>query len=414
MAKKQKKTTPERTPTKHQLSKWQRQMKIRRIVIIAAVVFLIGISSWVGYGYYRDYRARTAAWREVMIEVNSVPFTMEYFVNVLDAFTQGMNSTTVSQWGSYLANIVADNIIDAELLKQGAESLSITVTAAEVDANMTASGYDEAFRDLIRADMLQDKLRQLYFGPQVPDIMEQADAQVVFVESEEVATDLISEVEAGGNFTALAAQVSCNSSVEGDLGWLPEELMPNSLIANAAFNFTLGDISQPIYDATAVKELGYWLIEVTYRQDDQVNALAMLLGSKAEAERIRAELAAGGNFSALAGNYSQHISKSAGGRLDGLERGIIGSTVFDQVAFNLTLNTLSEPVKDTSIATTGGYWLVMPVDRGERQLDEKVRGDLIDKRFNDWRAEWTAESTIKTYLEANKITWAVNQILQGR
>src|SRR4030042_1324997 len=264
MAKKQKKTTPERIPTKHQLSKWQRQMKIRRIVIIAAVVFLVGISSWVGYGYYGDYRDRTAAWREVMIEVNGVPFTMEYFVNVLDAFTQGMNSTTVSQWGSYLANIIADNIIDAELLKQGAQNLNITVTDAEVTANLTA----------------------------------------------------------------LAAQVSCNASVEGDLGWLPEELMPNSLIAGAAFNSTLGEISQPIYDATAVKELGYWLIEVTYRQDDQVNALAMLLGSKAEADRIRTQLAAGGNFSTLAGNYSQHISKSAGGRLDGLGRGVIGTPVF--------------------------------------------------------------------------------------
>jgi parvulin-like peptidyl-prolyl isomerase len=414
MAKKQKKTIPERTPTKHQLSKWQRQMKIRRIVIIAAVVFLVGISSWVGYGYYSDYRARTAAWREVMIEVNGVPFTMEYFVNVLDAFTQGMNSTTISQWGSYLANMAADNIIDAELLRQGAESLNITVADADVTANLTASGYPEAFRDLIRADMLQDKLKQRYFGPQLPDTMEQADAQVVFVESEEVATELTSEVEAGGNFTALAAQVSCNSSVEGDLGWLPEELMPNALIANAAFNFTLGEISQPIYDATAVKELGYWLIEVTYRQDDQINALAMLLGSEAEAERIRAELATGGNFSALAGNYSQHISKLNGGSLPGLERGIIGSTVFDQVAFNITLNTLSEPIKDTSIVTTGGYWLVMPVDRGVRQLDEKVRGDLIDKHFNDWRAEWTAESTIETYLEAAKITWAVNQVLQGR
>jgi parvulin-like peptidyl-prolyl isomerase len=414
MAKKQKKTIPERTPTKHQLSKWQRQMKIRRIVIIAAVVFLVGISSWVGYGYYSDYRDRTAAWREVMIEVNGVPFTMEYFVNVLDAFTQGMNSTTISQWGSYLANMVADNIIDAELLRQGAKSLNITVADADVTANLTASGYPEAFRDLIRADMLQDKLKKEYFGPPVPDIMEQADAQVVFVESEEVGTELIAEVEAGGNFTALAAEVSCNSSVEGDLGWLPEELMPNALIANAAFNFTIGEISQPIYDATAVKELGYWLIKVTDKQDDQIDALAMLLGNKAEAERIRAELVAGGNFSALAGNYSLHVSKSAGGRLDGLERGIIGSTVFDQVAFNLTPNTLSEPVKDTSVPTTGGYWLVRPVDRGERELDAKVRGDLIDKRFNDWRTEWTAQSTIETYLEADKIKWAVNQVLQGR
>jgi hypothetical protein len=36
------------------LSKWQRQMKIRRIVIVAAVVFLVGISSWIGYGFYKD------------------------------------------------------------------------------------------------------------------------------------------------------------------------------------------------------------------------------------------------------------------------------------------------------------------------------------------------------------------------
>jgi parvulin-like peptidyl-prolyl isomerase len=413
MAKKQKKTTPERTPTKHQLSKWQRQMRIRRIVIIAAVVFLVGISSWVGYGYYQDYRASTAAWREVMIKVNGVPFTMEYFVKVLDAFTQGMNSTTISQYGSYFANIAADNIIGAELLIQGAASLNITVTNAEVDAKLEESGYDEAYRDLVKADLLQTKLTEQYFGPQIPDAMEQADVQAVLVESQEVATELISEVEAGGNFTALAAPFSCNSSVEGDLGWLPEELMPNPLIANAAFNLTIGGISQPIYDQTAGKEVGYWLIEVTDKQDSKINALVMLLGSEAEAERIKAELAAGGNFSALAGSYSQHESKTKGGKLDGLERGYMGSTAFDAVAFNLAVNEVSEPVKDTSVQTTGGYWLVMVIDRGELELEDKTREDLINKHLNDWSAEWTAESTIETYLEANKITWAIDQVLQG-
>ena len=102
MAKKQKKATPERTPTKHQLSKWQRQMKIRRIVIIAAVVFLVGISSWVGYGYYEDYRASTAAWRQVVIEVNDAKFNMEYFVKTLDALTAGMNSTMLSSYRQLL------------------------------------------------------------------------------------------------------------------------------------------------------------------------------------------------------------------------------------------------------------------------------------------------------------------------
>jgi parvulin-like peptidyl-prolyl isomerase len=388
-------------------------MKIRRIVIIAAVVFLVGISGWVGYGYYKDYKASTAAWREVMIEVNDVNFNMEYFVKMLDAFTEGMNSTTISSWGNYFADMVADYIIDAELLRQGAESLNITVTTAEIDARLKEYGYDEAYRDLVRAVLLEEKLKEKYFGPQLPNTMEQAHVQVMFVESQEVTSELIAEIEAGGNFTALAEEFSCNSTVEGDLGWLPEELMPNTLIANAAFNLTVGEISQPIYDETAIKDVGYWLIEVTDKQAEKIKARAMLLGSEAEAERVKAELVSG-NFSALAGNYSQHESKTKGGKLDGLKRGDMGSTAFDQVAFNITVNKVSEPVKDTSVQTTGGYWLVKVVDRGDHTLEEAVRNELIDNHFNAWRQEWTENSTIETYLEADKISWAVNKVLAGR
>ncbi len=67
MAKKQKKTRPERTPTKHQLSKWQRQDRMRRIVIIAAAVFLVGIGLWVGISEIEKHRASTAPLREVVI-----------------------------------------------------------------------------------------------------------------------------------------------------------------------------------------------------------------------------------------------------------------------------------------------------------------------------------------------------------
>ena len=137
-----------------------------------------------------------------------------------------------------------------------------------------------------------------------------------------------------------------------------------------------GDISQPIYDETAVKKVGYWLIEVTDAQNQTINALVMLLPSKAQAEQVKAQLAAGGNFSALAGNYSQHASKTNGGKLDGLKRGNMTSTAFDAVAFNITLNTVSEPVRDTSVQTTGGYWLVMVIDRGERVLEEQTKAEL--------------------------------------
>jgi parvulin-like peptidyl-prolyl isomerase len=450
MAKKQKKTTSERAPTKRQLSKWQRQMKIRRIVIIAAVVFLVGISSWVGYGYYKSHEARVGPLREVMIDVNGVHFTMEYFVKMLDInvdnyinmivntyldfYMQAYNATreetiqlltnnVISDLSNNTNNItgmligtVADDIIHAELLRQGAESLNITVTTAEIDAALQQYGLpnDSVYRDMVRANLLQEKLNEEYFGPQMPVTMNQTHVQVMLVESQEVATELIAEIEAGGNFTALAEKFSCNSSVEGDLGWLPEELMPNTLIADAAFNLTAGEISQPIYDETAIKDIGYWLIEVTDKQDDAINASAMLLGSEAEAERVKAQLAAGGNFSALAGNYSQHESKTKGGKLDGLKPGDMGSTAFDAVAFNITLNTVSEPVKDTSVQTTGGYWLVNVVDRGDHQLEDTVKQQLIDKLFTDWGKEWSDKSTINTYLDADKISWAINQVLAGR
>ena len=413
MAKKQKKATPKRAPTKHQLSKWQRQTKIRRIVTIAAVVFLAGILSWVGYGYYKDSIAPS---REVVIKVNGASFNMGYYVNMFDAYTvmYSINSTVISQYSDYIANMVADGIIEAETLKQGAETLDIEVTTEEIDAKLEEYGLpnDMVYRDIISSDLLQEKLEE-YFDSQLSNTMEQAHVQVMLVESEEVADEVITKIEAGGNFTALAEEFSCSSLIEGDLGWLPEELMPNTLIADAAFNLTPGETSPPIYDETANKNVGYWLIDVTSAQNETINVQVMLLTSEAEAERVKAELAAGGNFGTLAGNYSQHVSKTNGGKLDGLKRGDMGSTAFDQVAFNITLNQVSEPVKDESVQTTGGYWLVKVIDRGDYELAEEVREELITNHFNDWFEDLEEDSTIENHLDTDKISWAVNKVLEG-
>jgi len=411
VAKKQKKAIPKPAPTKHQLSKWQRQMRIRRVVIIAAAVFLASILSWVGYGYYKDV---VEPWREVVIEVNGVPFTMEYYVKMLDGSTAFIDKATLLVQGDIIANEIAGHIIRTELLTQKAKNLSIVVSPAEIDARLKEAEMpdNEAFRDIIRAALLQEKIEG-YFGSQLPDRMEQAHVQVMLVESQEVATGLIAEINAGGNFTTLAEEFSCNSSIEGDLGWLPKELMPNTLIANAAFNLTPGKISQPIYDETAIKNIGYWLIEVTDKQDEEIKARAILLGSEAEAERVKAELVSG-NFSSLAMEYSQHESKTKGGELGWLKQGDMGSNAFDKVASNITANEVSEPVKDESVQTVGGYWLVRVIDKGVHELEEKVKERLIDKHFNDWFEEWNKNSTIENRLDEEKKTWAVTKVLERR
>lgn len=419
MAKKQRKTTPERTPTKRQLSRWQREERIRRIVIIAAVVLLVGVGSVVGINEIQKYRASAAQWHEVVIEVNDVPFTMEYFVNyfagALDLNTRGMNSTLVGYMASYIDDFVDDYITNGELFRQAARTLNITVTGAEIDAGLAQQGWskwsnDAAHRDIISAALLQEKLND-HFGPALNATMNQAHVQVVLVESQEAGNELVTKIEAGGNFTALVEEFSCNSSIKGDLGWLPEELMPSTLIANAALNFTPGETMHSIYDQAAIKEVGYWVIKVTGKQDSKIDALVMLLGSQAEAEQVKAQLAAGGNFSVLAQEYSQHESKSKGGKLDGLKRGDMGSSAFDQVAFNLTVNTVSEPVKDKSVETTGGYWLVRVVDRGVHQLEENVREALTAKHLSDWFDEWKEGSTTENRLDTKKLSWATDRAI---
>jgi parvulin-like peptidyl-prolyl isomerase len=355
LAKKQKKATPKRVPTKHQLSKWQRQTKIRRIVIIAAVVFLAGILSWVGYESYQDYQDRVGILHDVVIEVNDVSFTMEYYVNMLDIYVnnyintyldfymQAYNYTreqtiqlltsNLRQNANGIADMitgqVADEIISAELLRQGAENLDIEVAPEEIDAKLEeineGLGEDEKlpndriYRDIIGVVLLQEKFGE-YFVSNLTDTMEQAHVQVMLVESEEVASEVITRIDTGSNFTSLVEEFSCNSSIEGDLGWLPQELMPNTMIADTAFNLTIGEISQPIYDETAIKNVG----------------------------------------------------------------------------------------------TSGGYWLVNVVDRGEHRLEEDVREDLGNKHFNDWFEKWKENSTIENLLDEEKKFWVVDRVLQGR
>ena len=408
MAKKQKRVETKRAPTKRQLSRWQRQMRIRRIVIIAAAAFLAGIISWVSYGYYKD---RIGPSREVVIKVNNSSFTMGYYVNMLDAYTKDIDPNQIY----FMADTVTTSIVQAELLKQEAKSLGIEVAPEEIDARIEENELpnNEAYRDMVSAGLLVDKLRE-YFDSQLPDTMEQAHVQVMLVESQEVANEVMTKIETGGNFTALVDEFSYSPQTEGDLGWLPKELMPNTLIRDAAFNITPGRTRQPIYyDDSATKNLGYWLIEVIDEEDDEIKARAMLLGSKAKAEQVRAALASG-NFSSLAKEYSQHESKTEGGELGWLKQGDMGSEAFDEVAFNITANEVSEPVKDEIAQTTGGYWIVKVVDRGEHQLEKEVREALTDRHLNDWFEERRENSTIESLLDEEKISWAVDKVLRGR
>ncbi|MFB0556603.1 MAG: peptidylprolyl isomerase [Dehalococcoidia bacterium] len=408
MAKKQKENKPKQVPTKRQLSKWQRQARIRHIIIIAVAIFLAGILGYVGYGYYNSEIKPS---HEIVIEVNDVSFNMGYYMKMLDAQTKNMEPSYVYYW----TDTIARYIEDAELMRQEAKALDIVASREEIDTAIEEKEYpnDKLYRDIVETEILYQKLSG-YFDSALPDTMEQAHVQVMLVESQEMADAVMAEIESIGNFTALVDEFSCNPQIEGDLGWLPQELMPRASIGEVAFSLEPGETSK-IYDQSVIKNVGYWLIEVTDKNEEGgIKARAMLLGSEQEALEIKSKLDKGEDFAVLAKEYSQHGSKDDGGELGWLEQGDMNSEAFDEIAFNLPLNSVSEPVKDESAQTEGGCWIAKVLQKGEHELSEEIKERLTSNDFAQWLQEQRENNTINNYLDEEKRAWAVDRVLKRR
>lgn len=381
---------------------------MRHIIIIAVAIFLAGILGYVGYGYYNS---EIKPFHEVVIEVNDTSFNMDYYVKTFDARTKNIEPSYVYYW----TDTIARYIEDAELMRQEAKALGIVASREEIDTAIEEKEYpnDKIYRDIVETEILYEKLSG-YFASQLPDTMEQAHVQVMLVESQEMADAVMAKIESSGNFTALVDEVSCNPQIEGDLGWLPRELMPRASIGEVAFSLEPGETSK-IYDQSATKNVGYWLIEVTDKNEEKgIKARAMLLGSEQEALEIKSKLDKGEDFAVLAKEYSQHGSKDDGGELGWLKQGDMNSETFDEIAFNLPLNSVSEPVKDESAQTEGGCWIAKVLQKGEHELSEEIKESLTSNDFAQWLQEQRENNTINNYLDEEKRAWAVDRVLKRR
>jgi len=409
-----KKVTPVRVPTKHQAAKWQRQNRIRRIIITASIVFLVGIISYVSYEYYA---AQIKPFNEKVITVNDVSFDMKYYVNMLDAQTKELEPNSTYSY----TYAVAQYIEDAELMKQGAKELNITVSEKEIQKIVEEQNFpkDEVYRDIARTLLLSENLSE-YFDSQLQGKMLQANMQVMLVESKQVANAVLGRVSSGGNFTELVREFSYDNvtkKYDGNLGWLPEELIPQTI--TETFNLTPGEISQPIYDNSTSKDIGYWLIKVNEEDPENgINVSAMLLGSEQEALEIKSELDEASDFSELAKSYSLHSSKYKGGELGWLKEEEKEtndfSDAFDEVAFQLSTGQVSEPVKDETVQTKGGYWIVKVWDKQQHELDKDAREVVKNKHFSEWLEQQRGNSTIENKLDSTRMAWAANEVIKRR
>ena len=422
MSKKKNVVKAPREMTHRQLSHHKRQQRRQRIFFfggIALIVVIVGIilGGWIA-GEYLPLNS-------IVIEVFETKFDTAYFIDtmVLMAKLQGVNSM------SELAGAAVNQITSGELLIQEASKLGYVISDEEARKFWQDSGFNievnDAAINLIKAQLLTTKLRVEYFSSLVPEADVQFSVRAMLVESETVAGLLRERILNGENFTSLVEQYATDAAsknVLGDYGWHPVSVFKVKFYSTIPLAYIsrpdakAGDVSQPLSDNVSSKQVGYWLIRVNERPDqDTANVSAIYLGTEDEALAVRARLEAGADLGPIADELSQYSTS----QLNHGELGIIYvadniTDVFNGYAFNPSteIGEWSQPLRDDTFYTKGGVWLVQIVDKEEnRPLTDEDRDSLIITLYSEWTSKiWTESSPLFINRLTEELTqWAIER-----
>jgi parvulin-like peptidyl-prolyl isomerase len=391
--------------TKPQLSRWEQQKRRQRIILFSgigliAVVVLGLVAAWFFEQMWPLYKT--------VIDVNGQKITMNDYVKTLKATTKGAAEADLLNTAYYTESA----LIQAALITQEAAAQNISVTDEEVNKYINDNKLDAGWAPLVRSSLLAQKLRDEYFKSQVPTTAEQRDIEVMFLESDSQASQIRAELEGGASFSDLAAANSLDNyskTNKGAMGMHPQEifisLLGSSVPGDYAFSSETGSLSQPRPDSDKEKAVGYWLISVIEKGTGdlagQINVRVMLLSSEEEANQVRTAIVDNGqDFATIANEKSQYDTGGKNGGLVGFISQDKFSAVFDEVAFNMEVGEISQPVKDISQTTKGGSWLVKVIDSA---TDKEVNADDITTLTNGLYSNWYLQVESTAVID-NKIT----------
>ncbi len=207
---------------------------------------------------------------------------------------------------------VLNGMIDQMLIEQEARRKGVAISDADLEAAMqeiiAASGGPEAFAAQLaalgqselefragqRAAMLAAIVRDQVIG-ELSSATPQVHARHILLDSVDLANSLLSQLQAGADFTSLAQQYSQDTLTRdggGDLGWFPRGVLISKEVEDAAFSLQPGQYSGIVQSA-----FGFHIVQVVEADPSRaLTADQLLTLQQAHFERWLASLRSSANI----------------------------------------------------------------------------------------------------------------------
>lgn len=224
--------------------------RLQMLATGAAALLVLAAFAAIGFGFLSNYLDDRNRPDSTAIKAGDTEFTVRDFTNRAKMYVTQIGGTSNYQFiiptvASQLAeqalvlkyaNEKSVSATDDEVKEQIATLLGITITDPNFDQRLqeelTKTGLsDQQYRDMARTNVLKTKLNE-QFTTELPATIDSIKYRQIVVANQAKADEVKAQIEAGGDFAALALENSTDTVTKdkgGDLGWAPIGFLNTSL-----------------------------------------------------------------------------------------------------------------------------------------------------------------------------------------